>query len=181
MKETFTVLEEIGKLEQRLGELRASLTRQLVKESIPRGEFGLFVCRVHKERIGLPVEAVEEVLPMCKLASLPEAPPWLAGLLNLRGSMVPVIDVLARIDRCRRSPELSDFVVVCSSEDHKFGLVVQEVFQIEKVEGHTVQPVERELPHAPYVLGLFKVNNKPVFLLSLSCLLGTSNLPEEAW
>ncbi|MCP4679105.1 MAG: purine-binding chemotaxis protein CheW [Deltaproteobacteria bacterium] len=175
------VIEEIGKLEQRLNELRATMAQRLVRESVPKEEFSLFVCRIRNERVGLPIESVEEVLPMCKLASLPEAPPWLAGLLNLRGSMIPVIDALARIERRERSPELRDFLVICSSEERRFGLIVQEVFQIENVDGSLIQPVDRELPQAPYVLGLFQIDGKAVFQLSLSCLLNTSSIPEDAW
>ncbi len=181
MAETSEILEEIGTLQRRLNELKASMTQKLVQETIPKEYMQLFVCRVRNERIGLPINSVEEVLPVCKLSTFPEAPPWLTGLLNLRGSMIPVLDVLARIGHKRRDPELSDFIVICSHKGRRFGLIVQEVFNIREVHGSELQPVAHELPQAPYVLGLFKLERSVVFLLSLSCLLATSDLPEDLW
>ncbi len=175
------VLEEIGRLQQRLDELKASLKQELVRDAPPKGEMELFVCLAHGELFGLPVAYVDEVLPMCKLAVLPEAPPWIAGLLNFRGSSVPVIDLTGRMERQSRSAELEDFLVVCSYNDQQIGLVIQGVSRIHIVDAALLQPVAREVRQAPYVHGVFQLDGRAIFLLSLSCLLATSDIPEEAW
>lgn len=53
---------------------------------------------------GVQLNDVDEVLHMPALRSIPSAPPFLAGVLNLRGDLVPVIDVLERLGQFRAEP-----------------------------------------------------------------------------
>jgi chemotaxis signal transduction protein len=53
----------------------------------------LLIVRVGAQRLALPVAAVERVLPMAALVSLPDSPPGVAGLLGLSGELLPVVDL----------------------------------------------------------------------------------------
>jgi purine-binding chemotaxis protein CheW len=178
-EETIDVLERIGELQRNLTELRASLTQKWTEEAVPDGEFDIFVCRAGEGMFGLPIEVVKEVLPICQLTDYPQGPPWLAGLINLRGELIPVVDVYARINRQSRPTELSDAIVIVQVSQRRFGLVFQEVFRIHNVDGKRLQPPLRDIPEALYVLGIVETEETPVFLLSLACLLGTSEIPED--
>jgi purine-binding chemotaxis protein CheW len=178
-EETTAILEQIGTMQRNLAELKASLTDSWNKENIPREPFEIFVCRARNERYGLPVELVKEVLPMCGLTAYPQGPCWFAGILNLRGEMIPVVDVASRIERRQHQVEVTDFIVVVDMGKKRFGLVFQEVFQVETVEGRAVQPTISDIPEALYVLGIVETEKHPVFLLSLACLLGSSEIPED--
>ena len=178
-EDTVTILEQIGQMQRHLAELKASFSEKMVRETVPPGPFDLFVCRARNERYGVPIQLVSEVLPMCRLTDYPEAPPWFSGMLNLRGTLIPVLDVSARIGRRRRAVDASDFIVIVNIKDKRFGLVFQEVFRVFTVDGADLQPPMRDVPEALYVLGIVKAEKMPVFLLSLSALLGTSELPED--
>lgn len=178
INETSHILEQIGQMQRHLAELKASLSDQWLKESVPHGMFDLFVCRARQERYGLPIERVAEVLPMCRLTDYPQAPLWFSGMLDLRGELIPVLDVTARIDHTRRAIDPSDFIVIVDVDDKRFGLVFQEVFRVFSVDGAKVQPPVSDVPEALYVLGIAETEEAPVFLLSLACLLGTSEIPE---
>lgn len=177
--ETTAIMDQIGHLQRSLNELKASLADSWARESVPSGPFEVFICRARDERFGLPIEAVEEVLPMCALTEYPQGPPWLSGVLNLRGEMIPVVDVAARIARTRRPIRLDDFIVVLEIAKKRFGLVFQEVFRIHSVDGAEVQAPVRDVPEALYVIGMVEVDKHPLFLLSIACLLGTSDIPED--
>ncbi len=176
---TIVILEQIGEMQRNLAELKASLAEKWVRETVPTGTFEMFVCRADAERYGLPVESVEEVLAMCKLGDYPEGPPWFSGVLNLRGEILPVVDVIGRIENRRRAVRAGDFIVVVNVDGKRFGLVFQEVFHVHTVNGATVQPPMRDIPEALYVLGIVNTKEAPVYLLSLSALLGTADIPEE--
>jgi purine-binding chemotaxis protein CheW len=173
------ILKKIERLRVELNSLKATVTQQLVRETTPQDTFSVFVFEILDERLALPVDCIEEVLPICKLSSIPEAPPWISGLLNLRGSMIPVVDVLARINRKKRSPKLSEFIVICSYDSSLYGVIVQRVLRVSEADGSRVQPVSSELPQAPYVVGVVQTDGRTTFLLSLSSLLNTAEIPEE--
>ena len=178
-EESTAILDQIGQLQRSLAELKASLADRWVRETVPAGTFDVFVCRAREERYGLPVEPVEEVLAMCKLADYPQGPSWFSGMLNRRGEILPVVDVSARIERRRRSVDVRDFIVIVRVGAKRFGLVFQEVFSVHTVDSARVQPPMRDVPEALYVIGIAKTERRPIYLLSLSCLLGTSEIPEE--
>ncbi|HEX2011784.1 MAG TPA: chemotaxis protein CheW [Roseateles sp.] len=74
-----------------------------------RGELHLLFS-LGGDRYALPARAVREVLPLQRLKQLPEAPPWVAGVLAHRGALLPVLDlgmrVLGRPARARTSTRL---------------------------------------------------------------------------
>lgn len=173
------VRDRVESLERLLYALRQELAGATGIEERPRGPFEYLACRLGGVELGLRLDHVEEVVPIARLAALPEAPAWVSGLLNLRGESLPVIDGLARIERRPRAPELSDLVVVCSLRERRFGLVVQEVLEVRSADGSQVASAG-EVPHAPYLVGVVESGDRSVQLMSLERLLHLSDVPEVA-
>jgi purine-binding chemotaxis protein CheW len=87
----------------------------------------LVVVRVDGHAYGIAVGAVVEVTRMVALAPLPDAPPWMAGVVDLRGVPVPVVDLAARLGRTARAPVLDRRIVIAGGPAGPVGLVVDEV------------------------------------------------------
>lgn len=68
--------------------------------------------RVGSQAYALPSRDVLEVVPRVALRPLAGAPPWLAGLARVRGEIVPVIDLVARLDQRPASPVLSSRIAL---------------------------------------------------------------------
>jgi chemotaxis signal transduction protein len=81
------------------------------------------VVRAGGHAFGVPVAAVVEVTRMVALAPVPGAASWMAGMADLRGVPVPVIDLAARLGREPRTPVLDRRIVVTSGADGPAGLV----------------------------------------------------------
>lgn len=64
------------------------------------------------DRYALDSRAISEVLPRRTLKRLPEAPTWVAGVLNHRGALVPVIDLAARVSGLTARPQTSTRLVI---------------------------------------------------------------------
>ncbi|MGC4120793.1 MAG: chemotaxis protein CheW [Myxococcales bacterium] len=171
------LLHELRELETRLADLRARITQGIAREAVPTGDCPLLVCRIGTERVAVFQSQVEEVVLMARLTPLPEAPPWIAGLLNLRGRSLVVVDALARLTRSARRPVLSDRIVICALAGRSVGLVVQEVVAVETVAGSTLQSPSPDTELAPYLLGVFHREDAAVLLVSVSALVETSGLP----
>ncbi|MBN2384624.1 chemotaxis protein CheW [bacterium] len=172
------ILDEVRELQHRLNELKTSISRSLHLESLPTGEKEVLFMQVGPEQYGLFVDSCETVLLICALTPIPEAPPWIKGLLNFRGELVPVIDVASRMQHRARTVVLNDLIVITSFRGHKYGLIVQGIKTIRTVTMDLVQEVPPDIPQAPYVLGVYEQKPLSVFLLSIAALLSTSDCPE---
>ena len=174
------VRKQLSSLEREFYALRSRLAGMGAStEELPaEGRVTYLACRVGDDRAGLLLDTVEEVVPIAKLAALPEAPPWVAGLLNLRGESLPVLDVHARLTRARRRPLLEDLVVICRWNGRRVGLVVQAVDEVSETDVDAIQS-PGDVPHAPYLLGVVRRDADLIVILSLDCLLSLSEIPGE--
>lgn len=99
----------------------------------PRGEgpsTHVLVLRLEGHEYALPVHRVIEVVRMVAITPLPEAPPWVDGVLSLRGRVVPVIDLRARLGIPRREPDLSTPIVMTAAKSGAFGLVADDLVEV---------------------------------------------------
>jgi len=174
-----SIASEIAELKRRLYELERAASAREVEEPLPSGgEIAALVCRVGDNRIALPLDLVERAVSAAAMASLPEAPPWVHGLLNLGGRAIPVLDVAARIERRCRVLELEDQIVICRHADANIGLVVQGVLGVRSfVVGESKAGQGISVPLAPYVWATLRDAEGLVLLFSLKRLIATSDIP----
>ncbi len=114
------------------------LERQLQK----RDDLQLVSFFVARNEYTMPIQAVQEVVRAIKPTQVPEAPSHLAGLVNLRGRVTPVIrlDVLLGIERAEEEREriaagetVDKFIIVCRKRGLQVGLLVREVATMYRV------------------------------------------------
>lgn len=173
------LLAQVAALRAQLREIERRLDASAGPErELPVTAFHVLVSRVATERVALWLADVREVVPAAEMLALPEAPPWIAGLLEIGGQAIPVIDVAARFSRAHRMLELDDLVVVCSTGTRDVGLVVQEVHDVRLVEPSAVVPPLRDVPQAPYLRGALRAAEGMLLLLSLDRLIDASDVPE---
>ena len=170
--ETELLRQEVDALRARLDELTRlrdapGLTvAEADDEPIPSGLLDVVVCRLDVGRIGVPLSIVDEVVMLAATTRLPDAPPWVVGLLDLRGTMVPVIDVDARIARCSSSPQLTDQIVVVRAFGGRVGLLVEEVERV-AVLPRNGGASALEVPHAAYVREVLRDEFGPILLVGI--------------
>ena len=107
------------------------------------GEAGgrrLVVLRLGNREYGLAAEVVVQVLRMVAIRPLPESPPWIAGVVNLRGRTTPMVDLRMRLGLPARAPGPADHIVVVRSGDTTLGLVVDAVLEVLEVGDGEVEP-----------------------------------------
>jgi purine-binding chemotaxis protein CheW len=97
---------------------------------------------VGKHEYTLPIQAVQEVVRVIKPTQVPEAPPHMAGLVNLRGRVTPVIrmDVLLGVERDQDTLDreaagetMDKFIIICRKKGLQVGLLVREVATMYRV------------------------------------------------
>ncbi len=171
------ILREIEELQLRLCELQQRLPER--DEGPLALSHGVLVGEMGSELVALPLSLVDEIVPAARLAPLPGSPSWVAGLLDLRGEMLPVVDGLARASSIERDLELTDQIVVCIVSGRRVGLILQRVTDVCQLRGEELKPPPAEVPFAPYVVGVLKGEAQPTLLLSVSVLTAGHDLAGE--
>ncbi len=85
------------------------------------------------ESYGIDVMRVQEVLPVTEIAPVPGAPPYVMGIINLRGNVVTVIDTRMRFGLATKEPSQENRIVVIETEDQVAGVLVDSVAEVSYV------------------------------------------------
>ena len=79
---------------------------------------------------GIPLERVQEIVRVQRATPVPDLPEYIRGVINLRGTVVPVVDVRTRLGLAKRDEDERTCVVVCSFRGEGIGLIVDTVCDV---------------------------------------------------
>src|SRR4051812_47873803 len=90
----------------------------------------LLVFRLQAREYALPVASVVEVLRMVAVSPLPGSPAWLSGVINLRGHIIPVMDLRLRMGLAAEPIDLTTPLIIAESNGQTLGLVVDSAVEV---------------------------------------------------
>jgi len=130
------------------------------------------------EEYGLPVLKVREIIKLLDITRVPQAPDHVLGVVNLRGRVIPVIDLRRKFGLPQQPPTDRTCIVVAdvtaASSTVMMGVVVDSVSEVLTVGADAIEPTPelgRQVA-TDYVLGLAKVEDSVKILLDLDRVLG---------
>lgn len=168
---------EVDSLYARLATLEARLRKSTKSGRAPGAQVEVLFITIGDLEAAFELEAVREVVPAALLAPLPEAPSWVMGTLNLRGTSIPVVHMGARMNHAEPILGVDDLIVVVSTELGAAGFAVDQVGTIVSVKLDDSASL-LETRHAAYVVGSFSQDNKARLLLGVQELLRHSDLAQ---
>lgn len=140
----------------------------------------LVVFELAGEHFGVEISTVESIIKMQAITRMPHTPDFIEGITNLRGSILPVIDLCKRLGMdMRRQEERSERdnrrIVVINIDQRLIGMIVDAVEEVLKINSETVSapPPMVTSVNSAYVTGIAKVNERLVILLDLRKVLST--------
>ena len=125
------------------------------------------VFQVNGQEYALSVDQVIEVLRMASLTPVAEAPVGFAGILNLRGYAVPVLDMVQRLAGLKRSAGLDQAIVVVQMDGRLVGLVVDAVDEVVTLDEASVRPPDKLLGDKNLYLGVARWNQRVILLVDV--------------
>jgi purine-binding chemotaxis protein CheW len=102
---------------------------------------------------------------------LPNAPQLVAGLLNVAGQFIPVIDLGKRFGLRDKQVELEDYFVICRLRDRDVALWVDRIGSIINLKDNPVQNAHRGIQDLPHIQGVIEVEDQVLFIYDLEALL----------
>lgn len=134
----------------------------------------LLTFELDEQRFGLLMADVQEVVRVAAFARLPKAPQVIEGVLNFRGSAVPVLDIRARFRLPARAVRTSDHLVVARAGKRMAAIRVDRVSDLIEVPAKDIEDVATVTPHSDYVSGVAKLPGDIVLIHDLSTFLSAA-------
>ncbi|MBP1473715.1 purine-binding chemotaxis protein CheW [Frateuria sp. MAH-13] len=135
-----------------------------------------------EEEYGIDILAVREIRGWTQVTRIPQSPPYLLGVLNLRGAIVPVLDLRLRFGVAREEYTPTTVTVIVAVDGRNFGIVVDAVSDVLDAADSEVRPVPDmgTTVDTEYLKGLIGVDERMVLLLDVDRLLRLHDRPLEA-
>jgi len=131
-------------------------------------------------RFGLEVRSVREMVWLPELSPIEELPAYIVGVFNLRGRVVPVMDLGLRFGRAHEPFLTSDRIIVIDSEEARVGIVASELYEVSTIPEAAIDAVDSYQGaggHAQFVSAEARLDDGLVMLLDVAALL--RNAPSE--
>ena len=149
-------------------ELRNEEMEELLEEEdSQKGKFMTF--QTGKEFFGISISYVNEIIAMQPITKIPEVEDYIKGLINLRGKIIPVIDVRVRF---RMEPlEYTDrtCIIVINVKSTVIGLIVEKIAEVDTIQDDDIVPPpalgKKEKEQNKYVYGLARTGDTVKLLL----------------
>lgn len=130
------------------------------------------------EEYGIAIRNVTEIIGIQNITDLPDMPAYVKGVINLRGKVIPVIDVRLRFGLKERDYDERTCIIVVSISEMAVGLIVDCVSEVIDIPAVDIEPSPkvRKGESSKFIDGLGKVNEEVKILLDIQNLLFDSDL-----
>lgn len=130
------------------------------------------IFRIEDQNYGIEIEHVHEIdrLKEVTVCPVPKAPEYVEGIINLRGEVVPVIDLRKKLELPVKETSRETRILIVKIENKTIGLIVDMVSTVVNVDTDeiTATPEEIKDVNTRYFSGIVKINNKLILLLNIN-------------
>ncbi|PWB70705.1 chemotaxis protein CheW [candidate division GN15 bacterium] len=122
------------------------------------------------EEFGIDILKVQEINRMVEITRVPQAPHYVEGVINLRGKVIPVIDLRTKFGLSSKERDKNSRIVVCDVKGDIIGMVVDAVSEVLRIPGSTVEPPPAIVTGADrhYISGVVKLEGRLLLFLDIS-------------
>ena len=133
-------------------------------------EHQLVVFELGREHYGVDISAVESIIKMQAITVVPHTPSFVEGVTNLRGSVLPVIDLRKRFGLALDDISKNSRIVVIALGKTKVGMIVDAVSEVLRIPEDAIEPPPPMVTSVDttFITGIAKIEDKLVILLELS-------------
>lgn len=136
-------------------------------------EYQFVVFRLGSEEYGVPITQVKEINRLTTTTKVPRSPKFVEGIINLRGQIIPIIDMKKRFDLPLTEYTGDARIIVIQVYANTFGVEVDSVSEVLRINSLNIEPA----PHivcsidSKYITGVAKVGERLLILLDLDKML----------
>ncbi|MGE5620225.1 MAG: chemotaxis protein CheW [Sphingomonadaceae bacterium] len=129
----------------------------------------LVIFELANEVYGVDIGRVQEIIRMTTITRIPRAPEFVEGVINLRGKVIPVVDLKKRFGLEQGDRTKASRIMVVDVGDHTIGMVVDAVSEVLRVSTSAVEPPSPVVTtiESDYIRAIAKLEGRLIILLDL--------------
>jgi purine-binding chemotaxis protein CheW len=136
----------------------------------------LVIFSLEKEHYGIHIADVESIIKMLPITRMPHSPQFVEGVINLRGAVLPVVDLRKRFGLSTSEPDRQTRIIVVTLSGLKVGIVVDSVAEVLTVSESDIEttPAMVTTADSTFLTGIAKINDQLIIMLDLKKVLTLS-------
>lgn len=140
----------------------------------------LIVFRLENEEYALSVQNVGSIERLLPITRVPSTPPFVKGVINLRGVVTPVIDLKRRFHQIDTEFTNQTRIIIINIEDITVGIIVDSANDVVDIDESQIEPPPEVvgMVEVDYITGVVKLDNRLLILLDLEKILSKEELSE---
>ena len=148
----------------------------LYEEDTQKGKYLTF--NIGSEYYGIGIEYVTEIIGILPITEVPELPSFIRGIVNLRGRIIPVMDVRLKFKKDFREYNERTCIIVVDIKENSVGLIVDGVSEVTNIPDENIvdQPMLSSTNSNQYIKSIGKINNEVKLLLDCEKLLTNNEM-----
>ncbi|MDW8002867.1 MAG: chemotaxis protein CheW [Deltaproteobacteria bacterium] len=129
----------------------------------------LVTFKIGNEEFGVDILKVQEINKMMNITKIPNAPDYVEGVINLRGKIVPVVDLRKRLNFPQKPYDKNTRIIVVELDGMILGFIVDSVSEVLRIPESTVEPPPSMVSgiESEYVEGIGRLGDRLLILLEL--------------
>lgn len=137
-------------------------------------EIQLVVFKLGREDYGVSILQVQEIKRIMDITRVPHAPDFIKGVINLRGSVLPVIDLKKRLGLPPGDYTDNTRIIIIKVEEIVVGIIVDAVSEVTAIEQSSIEATQSVVSgvNAQYLSGVGKLADRLIILLNLETIVG---------
>lgn len=149
-------------------------------EKAAKSTFQIVTFAVGKEEYGLRIEEVQEIVRMPEITRLPQTAAFIKGVINLRGNIVPVIDMRERFRLEKVEYTETTRVIVVRIGEKLTGLIVDNVSQVVEIEHSEIEDAPDIISgrSREFISGIGKLNDQMIIIIDTAKILTDEEINE---
>ncbi|HBL24003.1 MAG: chemotaxis protein CheW [Syntrophorhabdaceae bacterium] len=129
----------------------------------------LVTFKLGTEEFGVDILKVQEINKMMNITKIPNAPAFIEGVINLRGKIIPIVDLRKRLGFREQPYDKSTRIIVVELEGLVLGFIVDSVSEVLRIPENTIEPPPSMVAgiESEYIEGVGKLDDRLLILLEL--------------
>ena len=150
------------------------------EEDTQKGKHLIFA--IGSEEYGIEIKHVTEIIGIQTVTPVPELPEYVKGVINLRGKIIPVMDVRLRFNKEERKYDDRTCIIVVEIREISVGLIIDRVSEVINISDENISPPPQISKgfHHKYIKGIGKADNGVKLLLDCDKLLNDDDVESIA-
>ena len=138
------------------------------------------VFKLDNEEFGVPILEVKEIVKNIEITPVPDSPPFILGVINLRGKVAPVMDMEKRFNLIRENKITPEHIIMYEDGNNNLlGVQVDQVLGVLKIATENIKSTPKAVTSkiaSDYILGVAVIDNRVILIINLPKILNHENL-----